>query len=447
MRFLSLFRPAPYIDLIKDQEVVDKNYRYWRWRIFWSMFVGYAFFYFTRKSFTFAAPGLIADLGYTTTEVGILSTVLYLTYGFSKFVSGVMADRANPRFFMSIGLIITGLTNIFFGLSSSLFAFAVFWGLNGWFQGFGWPPVARLLTHWYSHNERGSWWSSWNVSHNIGGAIIPILMGFCLQYFGWRSAMFVPGFLCIIIGFFLLWGLRDTPQSLGLPSIEEYRGDYVDMKKGEKERNLSTKELLFDFVLKNKYLWLLAFAYFFVYVVRSAVNDWSNIFLVQTKGFQPMVANGCVSLFEVGGFCGSLAAGWSSDKLFGARRGPINVIFSLGMLLSLFGLWIIPSGASLYASISMFVIGFCVFGPQMMIGIAAAELAHKKAAGTATGFVGWFAYLGAASAGGPLGWIIDGYGWDSYFYAMIACSVFSVLLLLPTWGAVHMAHDLKTETA
>lgn len=447
MSILSFFRPAPHIEPIKDQEVIDKKYRYWRWRIFWSMFMGYAFFYFTRKSYTFAAPGLIAELGYTKLQVGILGTVLSLSYGLSKFVSGVMSDRANPRYFMSIGLIITGLTNIFFGFSSSIFAFAIFWGLNGWFQGFGWPPVARLLTHWYSHKERGSWWSSWNVSHNIGGAIIPLLAGFFLQYYGWRYAMIAPGAICIVMGFVLMWGLRDTPESLGLPSVEEYRGDYIDQKKGEVERELTTKELLFDYVLNNKYIWLLAISSIFVYIVRMGANDWSNLFLIEAKGYDPITANGCVSLFEVGGFCGSLAAGWSSDRLFKARRGPINVLFSLGMLFSMAALWFIPSGYPIYGSIAMFTIGFCVFGPQMMIGMAAAELAHKNAAGTATGFTGWFAYVGAALAGGPLGWLIDGYGWFSFFIVMLVCSIFSVLLLLPTWNATHQVRVLNTKTA
>src|SRR5262249_41470932 len=155
--------------------------------------------------------------------------------------------------------------------------FALFWGLNGWFQGFGWPPCARFLTHWYSQNERGSWWSTWNVSHNVGAFIIPWIIGACLYFLDWRAAMYVPGVLCIFGGFFLLNRLRDTPQSLGLPSIEKFRNDYGGVVKGSEERELSTKEILFDYVLKNKYIWLLSIAYFFVYIVRTGINDWTAL--------------------------------------------------------------------------------------------------------------------------------------------------------------------------
>lgn len=432
-KLLKFLQPDPYIPEIQDPEVVKQDYKYWRIRILYSMFIGYAFYYFTRKSFTFAMPGLIADLGFDKSQLGILGSIISLTYGISKFASGIIGDRVNPRYMMAIGLIMTGICNIFFGLSSSILFFAIFWGLNGWFQGFGWPPCARFLTQWYSHSERGSWWSTWNVSHNVGGFLIPWIAGVALQYFGWRYAMFIPGVICILGGFFLINRLRDTPQSLGLPPIEKYRNDYTT-KQEIKEDQLTTKNILVDYVLKNPYMWMLAIAYFFVYAVRTGINDWTALFLVETKGYSSIGANGCVSLFEVGGFFGSLAAGWSSDYLFGARRGPVNVIFAIAMLLFIALFWFVPPGYTLLDSIAMFCVGFAIFGPQMMIGIAAAELSPKRAAATSTGFVGFFAYIGAACAGYPLGTITQNLGWDGFNVALLFCCAISVLLLAPLWS-------------
>lgn len=433
-RFLTWLEPAPSIAPIQDEERIKSDYKYWRIRILYSMFIGYAFYYFTRKSFTFAMPGLIEDLGLDKIQLGILGSVFSITYGVSKFASGVLGDRVNPRYMMSIGLILTGICNILFGLSSSIFFFALFWGLNGWFQGFGWPPCARFLTHWYSHSERGAWWSTWNVSHNVGGFLIPWIAGFALYYWGWRYAMYIPGTLCIVVGFFLMNRLRDTPQSLGLPPIEKYRNDHIDQEEAAAgDKSLSSKQILYTFVLQNPYVWLLAVAYFFVYVVRTGVNDWTALFLVETKGYTSVGANGCVSLFEVGGFFGSLAAGWSSDRLFGAKRGPVNVLFSMGVLAFIALFWGIPEGYPLLDSIAMFWIGFSIFGPQMLIGLAAAELSHKKAAASSTGFVGFFAYIGAACAGYPLGTIAQKMGWEGFYFTLFVCCIISIVLLLPLW--------------
>ncbi|AEP35410.1 MFS transporter [Chlamydia trachomatis] len=441
----KIFQPPCHIKEISDPELVKKQYKYWRMRIFYSMFLGYVFFYFTRKSFTFAMPTLIADLGFDKAQLGIIGSTLYITYGISKFVSGVMSDQSNPRYFMAIGLIITGISNIFFGLSSTIPLFVLFWGINGWFQGWGWPPCARLLTHWYSKSERGTWWSVWSTSHNIGGALIPVLTGVAIDYTGWRGAMFIPGIICIITGFILIDRLRDTPQSLGLPAIEKFRKEEdahpheettADILEEEAERELSTKEILFTYVLSNKWLWFLSFASFFIYVVRMAVNDWSALYLIETKDYSTVKANLCVSLFEIGGLFGMLLAGWLSDTISKGKRGPMNVVFSLGLLVSILGLW----GTRDYFvwwidGTFLFIIGFFLFGPQMMIGLAAAELSHKKAAGTASGFTGWFAYFGAAFAGYPLGKVAQDWGWHGFFVALLACALIALILFLPTWNA------------
>ncbi len=435
MSLFSIFKPAPHAEEVRDSEELKNSYKYWRLRIFYSMFVGYAFYYFTRKSFTFAMPSLMQDLGLTKGELGILGSVMAITYGLSKFMNGIIGDRSNPRYFMSVGLILTGIANIFFGLSSTLVLFALFWGLNGWFQGFGWPGCARLLTHWYSHSERGRWWSFWNTSHNIGGAIIPLVVGFIAGIYGWRSAMIFTGAICICVGFYLINRLRDTPQSLGLPTIERFRNDYPDKKsRNEEEHELSVREILLEHVLKNPFIWILACSYFFVYVIRQAVNDWTVLYLVEEKSYTQLGSGGVVMWFEVGGFFGSLVAGWASDKIFQGRRGPINILFCTFICLAIGIFAWAPISSVLFDSLMLFVIGFLIFGPQMLIGMAAAELSHKKAAATSSGFTGSWAYAGAACAGYPLGLVIQSFGWDGYFFALTLCGAISSLLLLPLWA-------------
>ena len=105
------------------------------------------------------------------------------------------------------------------------------------------------------------------------------------------------------------------------------------------------------------------------------------------------------------------------------------------IVLSVIGFWYDPGHSLFIYSTWIFLIGFLVFGPQMLIGIAAAELAHKEAAGTSTGFVGLFAYIGAAMAGFPLGFITQHFGWHGYFLTVLICAVGATFLLIPLWPA------------
>ncbi|MGE0198580.1 MAG: MFS transporter family glucose-6-phosphate receptor UhpC [Simkaniaceae bacterium] len=437
MSVLDVLKPEPPADEIRSEDEIKKKYRYWRIRVFYSMYIGYALFYFTRKSFTFAMPALITELGFEKSQLGILGTLLAISYGVSKFLSGILSDKSNLRYFMGIGLILTGVFNIFFGLSSTISLFALFLALNGLFQGWGSPPCAKLLTYWYSQTERGRWWGVWNTSHNIGGALIPVICALAIHHFGWRYAMFFPGFLAIIVGLFLINRLRDDPRRVGLPSIEKFRNDYHSEKSredSEEVKNLTPREILVEHVLKNKFIWILAISYFFVYIIRTAINDWVQLYLMEEKGFTLMVAGSCVFWFEIGGIFGSLAAGWLSDTIFGGKRGPVNVLFSLGIIGVLFALWLVPSASLVLVSVLMFLIGFLIFGPQMLIGMAAAELAEKESAGTATGFAGLFAYAGAAAAGWPVGKVTQDFGWSGFFILLAICGVVAVGFLLPLWG-------------
>lgn len=433
----SLLKPPVHAKKIEGKETIDKQYKYWRFRIFYSMYTGYVFYYFTRKSVTFAMPALIEDLGFSKGELGILASILAISYGFSKFISGILADRSNPRYFMGFGLIFTGICNILFGFSSSLWLFMVIWGINGLFQGWGWPPCARLLTHWYSQKERGQWWGAWSTAHSVGGLIIPIAVAYiCDSKLGWRFSMFIPGVLCIGMGLFLINRLRDTPQSLGLPVIEEYKNDFPISKKelDTEEERPSVKDLLFHYVLSNKFIWGLTVSYFFVYIMRTAINDWSQLYLIESKNYSKFDAGICVGCFEVGGIFGSLAAGWLSDHYFAGKRTPINVFFCLGIVFAVALFYLCPYKSVILDSSLTFLIGFLIFGPQMLIGMATAELTHKKAAGTATGFIGWVAYLGAATAGWPLAKVAEKWGWEGFFILVGLCGVISTLALVPLWN-------------
>ncbi|WP_318441263.1 MFS transporter [Photobacterium leiognathi] len=408
-----------------------QRYRYWRIHIMVSMYIGYAVFYLTRKNFSYAMPAIITDLGWDKADIGLMGTLFYLTYGISKFISGIVSDRSNPRYFMGLGLIATGIINILFGLSCSIVALSILWVLNAWFQGWGWPACSKLLTTWYSRSERGGWWSVWNTAHNLGGAMIPIIVGYTVLHYGWRYSFFIPGVIAVIVGCLLCWRLRDKPTTMGLPSIGHWRKDYLEIAHENTGKGLSQKHILTRYVLSNKYIWLLGLSYILVYIVRTAINDWGNLYLTEQYGYSLITANSALSLFEIGGFLGSLVAGWGSDKIFSGNRGPMILLFSMGIFLSVAALWLMPIVSFALQAVCLFAIGFFVFGPQMLIGMAAAECSHKDSVGAATGFVGLFAYMGAALAGYPLAIITQHFHWTGFFVVISVAAAAIGLLLLP----------------
>lgn len=455
MKWNIFARSEQYPPRLTNQAEIDSTYKFWRVQLMFMSYCGYAIFYFTRKSLTFSQAGLIDDGIMDKAAIGLLATIFYFAYGASKFLSGMLSDSSNPRYFMAIGLMMTGVINLIFGASNSFWVFAILWGLNAFFQGWGWPPAANLLTTWYSRNERGFWWSIWNTSHNVGGLLIPIVAGYAVQHYGWRYGLYIPGVIAIIMGGFLAWRLRDRPETIGLPPVGEWRNDQSEMQFAKASVELPIKTILLKYILPNKWIWILSFAYFLTYVVRTAVNDWGNLYMKDVLGYLPVKANSVISWFELGGFFGSIAAGWGSDLLFKGRRTPMNTLFSIGILACTVGFMFIAHHyyglidgldqaakqavqatnqesnlVYLMHSVLFAVVGFFIFGPQMLIGMVGAEAIHKNAAGTATGFLSFFAQVGGATAGFPLAWVIQNQGWNVFFSLLAFISAMLLLMLV-----------------
>ncbi len=221
-KIFHIFTPPPDAEMITDPDEVKIRYKYWRIRQLYSTFTGYAVFYFVRKNIPLALPVMENVLGISKASLGLFLTLHDLLYGVSKFLNGILGDRANPRYFMPLGLLLSALMNILFGLSAGLYTMGVVWMLNGWFQGMGFPPCARILSHWFSQKERGTKWAIWNTSHQVGAAIILVFAGYLAKYYGYQSCFFVPAVISIAVAIFLAERLRDTPGSLGLPPVEVY---------------------------------------------------------------------------------------------------------------------------------------------------------------------------------------------------------------------------------
>ena len=122
MGLREFLKEPPVQPEIQDQDKVKSMYAHWRLRIFYACFIGYTIFYLCKKNIAVALPGISEEFGYSMTELGILGSSLYLTYGIGKFVNGVLADGSDVRKFLPFALIMTALANIAFALTPSFFS-------------------------------------------------------------------------------------------------------------------------------------------------------------------------------------------------------------------------------------------------------------------------------------------------------------------------------------
>ena len=431
----------------------DAKYKKLRWQVFIGIFIGYAGFYLVRKNFSMAIP-MLAPFGFEKGELGIVLSMNAIAYGFSKFVMASISDRSNAQRFLPLGLVCTAISMLFMivpvqwlgaehkGAAIALMAVLNF--LVGWFNGMGWPPCGRVMTHWFSIKERGTWMSFWNCAHNVGGALVGPMAVYGAMWFGsWFygantdyyfliGTYAFPAAVAVLVAVLAYLMIRDTPQSCGLQSIEEWSGHAAKNYSKADEKALSVSEI-FKTVLSNKLLWYIAFANAFVYMVRYGCLDWAPTILKE-QGVDLKEAGWAYFAYEMAAIPGTTFCGWLSDKVFQGRRALPTIIFMALVAVAIVVYWQFFNNFTVVIC-CLIAIGFLIYGPVMLIGVQALDLAPKNAAGTAAGLTGFMGYvLGTAIlANVVIGYVAENAGWDWTFILLLIACALSVFFMALTY--------------
>ena len=476
----------------------------WQWRTILITMVGYAMFYLLRKNFTLAMPGLSAEFGVSNTTLGIFLTLHGVIYGLSRYVVGIITDRNSARKVLSLGLMLCAIVNILFGCSDLLagwlvviagkageaaaiatalgYVMGVMWMINGFLQGMGVPPCTKILTQWIHPNELATKMSIWNMSHSIGAGLAIALCGYIIMphlgldmsadpekvaaiasnlnvdmtdpkvaqfasHIGaWRWCFLIPAAVGIHGSIWLYFSVKDSPSDVGLPEVVGKKKAIVTTPEEAAEH----KAFVSRHVYRNRIIWTLAITNLFVYVVRFGALDWGAKILMEDRGMTFAMATTVVLLFEmVGGNLGMLFWGWATDHIFHGKAHHTCVVCMVCAALFLLCYWLLPDSTPWWVlMIPYMLIGFCIYGPQALLGICAALHATNRASATANGILGIFGYLSTIISGFGFGFIADHFGWSGVYSAMFAASLAAVIVLLTIWKAKangYSREDLHLE--
>ena len=236
-RVLSFYKiPSP-----ADKPETDKE-RFKRVRIisFLTATLGYGVYYVCRLSMNVIRKPMVEEGFLSETQIGIIGSCLFFTYAIGKLCNGFIADRSNVKRLMATGLLVSALVNLILGFTDSFFLFALFWGINGFFQSMGAASGVVSLSRWFDSSNRGTYYGFWSASHNIGEAITFITIAIIATQFGWRYALVGAGVIGIAYFVVMQIGMKDTPQKYG------YLLEQQNLNK-QKENTTYRKSIIFKY--------------------------------------------------------------------------------------------------------------------------------------------------------------------------------------------------------
>ena len=308
-----------------EDEQTNRRFSRMQWRMLFATMIGYMLFYFMRKNFSFAMPGLQQDCGISKSMLGNFLFWGGIVYGLSKFVNGIVGDKMAPRKMLCFGLLACTLVNVAFGFApqiAALFGYDALGGadaamplvwtfglllvLNQFFQGTGFPPCAKLIAFWIPPNELATKMSVWNTSHSVGGGLVAkicgVLMGLGVigsanQGVGmWRWCFWSMAILGALGLLLMLFYLPGTPKDEGLP---DHPGTESSVLTQSASQSCATplEKFSLRMVFLNPVIWMLGFINFTINAVRALIADWGPTMLQEAKGLTPSDAGTVIMLF------------------------------------------------------------------------------------------------------------------------------------------------------
>jgi OPA family sugar phosphate sensor protein UhpC-like MFS transporter len=397
---LNFFAAGPDASKLTDQLEIDRLYHYHRRNIIFMLTLCYGLGYVCRLAFNVVKKPMMDAGIFTPEEVGFIGSMLLYGYAAGKFSNGFLADYSNVKRFFAFGLLMSALLNFGMSLSTMVGLSAALWILNGWFQGIGAPSAVVAMGNWFSNKERGRYYGIWSTAHSIGEGLTYLGIAYLIAAppkglgLHWQWGFWTPAAICIFAAFLLYRYLQDRPQTLGLPSVAKWSGDGDPNAPPVKHDKAQIwKDQLK--VLSIPSMWIIALASSSMYFTRYAVNSWGNVYLQEIRGFDLFDANLFIFLNTAAGILGCVAYGYLSDKMFDARRPPANLIFGLMELLPLIVIFYGPTN-NVVLAVALIIYGFGLSGLLAALGgLFAIDIAPKRVAGAAMGFIGVFSYLGA----------------------------------------------------
>jgi OPA family sugar phosphate sensor protein UhpC-like MFS transporter len=449
MGLYSFFRISKPSEEQVAAEKVDATYKSLRNKTFWGATVAYSLYYVCRMSLSVVKQPLIDEGVLSAGELGVIGSALLFVYAVGKFMNGFIADYCNIKRFMATGLFFSALVNLLLGVLGIVndavtqstavifFSFAILWGINGWMQSMGSPPGVICLSRWFPKSKRGTYYSIFSSTPYIGEFLSFVITGLVVGALGWKAGFVVAAVAGLIGSLIILWLVSDTPESKGLPSVQQLSGEDVT-----KHDVLPTRDLQ-KYVLKHPGIWVIALSSAFIYITKYAITGWGVLFLQKEKGFSIEDATQIIGFYAVAGIVGTVMAGWLSDRLFKSDRVKPAILAGLLSFITLALFLFTDTGYMMnviYVSVFSLAIGvlYCI-----VAGLMAIDIVPRKATGAALGVVGISSYIAAGLQDITSGYLIefnttqvdgvDIYNFGPVSWFWLAAALISFLLPVINW--------------
>ena len=421
------------------------RFRNYAWRYLLLFSILYCFQYCTRLNLSNAGSVMMDGLGWTKSDLGVLTGSLFWAYGIGQFVNGRLSEIIGPSKFVVASIILSAFANVMLSFQSSIVLMSIIWGVNGYFQSMAWTPGIAILTKWWPGSTRGF---ATGFAHAFSGfgqvaAILVVALSFNLfPAMGWRAAFILPVMFPLMMLLLYLIFARVSPSQIGLSEYVETNPIRTKIE-SEMQSIVKTKGKLYPYkyVLSNRQFLVWVIIAFLTGLARYGLVTWVPLYFIESFGVNVTAGLlGSLSL-PIGMGIGTFVIPWLTDKFCPNNRLPAVISSAVLGAISIGAFWFLDVTCSwqmVVAQILLFMAGFCIYAINGTAWAYATDIGGRVFSATSSGVLNFAAYMGAAIQSFVYGFLLDKIGWGSVF---VSLSLFC--LILATLGFTGRGRDMK----
>ena len=276
--------------------------------------------YLDRGILGIAQKDIIAEMGRTATQFGVLSAAFAIPYALAQLPIGVMLDRLGARVTMGLGMILWSAAQLAGGFVQNLGQFRMARGVLGLGEAPAFPAGAKVFSEWFAVKERGRPTGIYVASTTAAPAIAPFLLTGLMLAYGWRAMFTIMGVVGLLAGVAWIALYRDRRSVQLSPEEVAYLNEGAEAN--AKEGKITSTE--WAGLLGKRTTWGIILGWIGVIYMVYLYLTWLPGYLQRERGVSVAATAGILTIAYIAGTAGQLSSGVIADWLLARGLKPIT---------------------------------------------------------------------------------------------------------------------------
>jgi len=374
--------------------------------------ISYLAVYFARNILGAVSPQMIEEGVFTKPNIGTMSSVYFISYGFGQLINGAIGDKIKSKYMISLGLALAGVCTLLFSLlSDSLYAAYVVYGMTGFFLAMIYGPMTKVV----AENTEPKYATRCSLGYTFASFFGSPLAGVTAIFLSWRN-VFTASMVALIIMSIICFIVFTLFERHGIVKYNQY------------DRPKEAKEGSIRILIRHRIIRFTLIA-IITGVVRTTVVFWMTTYFNEFLGYS---ADQAALMYTIATLVISAAA-FIAVFIYERLGGNMDLTIFIGFTISAVSFLLLYFLRMPAVNVVLMVLAVLTsnIAACMLWSRYCPSLRDTGVVSSATGFLDFSSYMAASASSAIFANAVGSIGWGGLILIWFGLMVAGMITILP----------------